>query len=144
MSRILIFAFLIALPFSVAAGQKKGVDSKVTDELIRLDKEWTAAEKRKDFAALNRIVGEEFMDTSALGHVRDRAQYMAEVGPYGSGISEPDEYVVRVYGKVAVMTHRTTLRDPDYQFRATHVWVKRDGRWQVVSTHYSTIRPDKK
>jgi ketosteroid isomerase-like protein len=69
---------------------------------------------------------------------------MSEVGPYGSGISESDEYVVRVYGKVAVMTHRTTLKDPDYQFRSTHVWVKLEGRWQVVSSHYSVIKPEKR
>ena len=144
MNKNLIIAFLIVLPFSNVFGQVKGSDSKLTGELIQLDKEWTAAEKRKDFAALNRIVGEDYTDTSALGRVRDRTQYMSEVGPYGSGISESDEYIVRVYGKVAVMMHRTMLKNPDYQFRSTHVWIKRGGHWQVVSSHYSVIRSEKK
>jgi hypothetical protein len=135
-------AFLL-ITSSFAFGQdspgKKSREQKIAEELIKLDKELTEASKRKDVAAVSPFIADDYTDTSSTGRVRNKAELLAEMGPYNDGKYLEDEYAVRVYGDTAVMTNRVTLTP--YQFRATRVWIKRKGRWQAVSTHYSVIRP---
>jgi len=135
-------AFLL-ITSSFAIGQdsagKKSREQKIAEELIKLDKELTEASKRKDVAAVSPFIADDYTDTSSTGRVRNKAELLAEMGPYNDGKYFEDEYVVRVYGDTAVMTNRVTLTP--YQFRATRVWIKMKGRWQAVSTHYSVIRP---
>jgi len=43
---------------------------------------------------------------------------------------------------MAVMTHRATVQGVrNIQFRSTHVWVKRGGKWLIVAHHGSGISP---
>jgi ketosteroid isomerase-like protein len=139
----ILLAALLLVFSSVALGQnnngKKSREQKITEELIKLDKELTEASKRKDIAAVSPYFADDYTDTSSTGRVRNKAELLAEMGPYNDGKFLEDEYVVRVYGDTAVMTNRVTLTP--HQFRATRVWVKRKGKWQAVSTHYSVIRP---
>ncbi|MFN2452709.1 MAG: nuclear transport factor 2 family protein [Pyrinomonadaceae bacterium] len=142
------FAFtllaLLLIVSSVALSQsnngKKSQDQKIAEELIKLDKELTVASKRKDVAAVSPYIADDYTDISSNGRIRNKAELLAEMGPYNDGKYVEDEYVVKVYGgDTAVMTNRVTLTP--YQFRATRVWIKRKGKWQAVSTHYSVIRP---
>ncbi len=60
---------------------------------------------------------------------------------------DADDVIVRVYGNFAVVTQRATVKDTlkgqrrDVQFRLTHVWVKRQKRWQIVHRHGTPILP---
>jgi len=139
---LVLVALLFVCP-SVALGQsggrKNSREQKIAEELIKLDKWLTEASKRKDVAAISPYIANDYTDTSSTGRIRNKSELLAEMGPYNDGKYVEDEYVVRVYGETAVMTNRVTLTP--YQFRATRVWVKRNGRWQAVSTHYSVIRP---
>ncbi len=139
----LVSVALLLIASSVVPGQgnndRKNREQKIAGELIKLDKELTEASKRKDVAAVSPYIADDYTDTSSTGRVRNKSELLAEMGPYNDGKYVEDEYVVRVYGETAVMTNRVTLTP--YQFRATRVWIKRKGRWQAVSTHYSVIRP---
>ena len=54
---------------------------------------------------------------------------------------------VSVYGKVAVMTGLNRSQasfkgmDASGEYRFTDVFVKRDGRWQVVTSHLTRVAP---
>ncbi len=139
----LVSVALLLIASSVVPGQgnndRKNREQKIAGELIKLDKELTEASKRKDVAAVSTYIADDYTDTSSTGRVRNKSELLAEMAPYNDGKYVEDEYVVRVYGETAVMTNRVTLTP--YQFRATRVWIKRKGRWQAVSTHYSVIRP---
>ena len=56
-----------------------------------------------------------------------------------------DDFRIRVYGDAAVVTFRSTYTsqfkgiERTGQERFTDTWVKRDGQWQCVATHYSRI-----
>jgi hypothetical protein len=52
-----------------------------------------------------------------------------------------DEYVVRFFAPdVAVMTHHATVTgEKPLQYRSTHVWVNRGGKWQIVAHHSSEV-----
>jgi hypothetical protein len=51
-----------------------------------------------------------------------------------------DDYMVRVFGNMAIMTHRGTIEgERNLQYRSTHVLMKRDGCWQLIAHHSSEI-----
>jgi ketosteroid isomerase-like protein len=73
-----------------------------------------------------------------------------EIGNLKSGDSVvkyavADDFMVRVYGDVAVVTFRHTSKgeekgkDTSGQFRITDTWVKHAGLWRCVAGHSSRI-----
>jgi len=124
---------------SIAFGQyKKG---SVEEELIRLDKAWTSAELKGDKKAAEALVAKDYVGTTQRGASEDRAQYLAGVVP-NADMVKSDDYKVTVYGNVAIMTHRGTVEGVrNIQFRSTHIWMKRKGKWQIVAHHGSRIAP---
>ena len=124
---------------SIAFGQyKKG---SVEEELIRLDKAWTSAELKGDKKAAEALVAKDYVGTTQRGAIEDRAQYLAGVVP-NADMVKSDDYKVTVYGNVAIMTHRGTVEGVrNIQFRSTHMWMKRKGKWQIVAHHGSRIAP---
>jgi Low affinity iron permease/Domain of unknown function (DUF4440) len=71
--------------------------------------------------------------TGPLFHFSDTWQLVIEVKVY-------------LYGNTAVVTVLSTWRgkenNQEYssKFQATHVWVKQEGRWQLVAAHVSPVK----
>jgi len=142
MKRALLILMIVTAAGSIAFAQKdtnsKG-DGKVIAELIQLDKEWTAAEQRGDKEAASRFVADDYLETLQGGRFQNKTQYLEAIKPATNKVAE-DEYVVRVFGKMAIMTHRVTVTgERNFQYRSTHIWMERDGRWQLVAHHSGDI-----
>ena len=139
MKPILSVVVLVLGLSSVATGQyKKG---SVQEELIRLDKAWTAAELKGDKKAADALVSEDYVGTTQQGEIENKARYLAGVVP-NADMVKSDDYKVTIYGNVAIMTHRATVEGVrNIQFRSTHIWMKRKGKWQIVAHHGSRIAP---
>jgi hypothetical protein len=139
MKLILSVVVLVLGISSIAAGQyKKG---SVEDKLIELDKAWTSAELKGDKKAAGDLVADDYVGTTQRGEIENKAQYLAGVGP-NSDMVKSDDYKVTVYGNTAVMTHRATVSGVrNMQFRSTHIWMKRNGKWQIVAHHGSMVAP---
>jgi hypothetical protein len=134
--------------------QTKPVGEKVAtpsaeQELITLDKEWGEAGLRGDSTVLERILADDFIGNSPAG-VATKAQNIAEAKTTAANITNAtyvaDEYTVRFLDpNTAVMTHRAVEKglnkgkEYNDQHRSIHVWVKRDGRWQVVASQATPI-----
>jgi len=117
-------------------------------EILRLEEERRQAILHNNAAAMDRLLGEEFIVTDNEGRTHDRADELALYKNKRRQTQswEASDVKVRVYGDAAVVTERAVVKDVldgkprDVEFRLTHVWVKRDGRWQVVArqgTHIS-------
>ena len=140
--RILAVALLTALASSVALAQSNADEG----ELIKFDKEWSAALERKDRDALNRIMADDF---TSSGGTMNRAQYIErnlkrsadDAVNLKNFTSVPSNYTVKFKGgEMAVMTHDTVEKGEykgtsftDHR-KSLHVWMKRGGRWQVVAS----------
>jgi hypothetical protein len=124
---------------STAFGQhRKG---SIEEELIRLDKSWTAAELKGDKKAADALVADDYVGTTQRGEIENKAQYLASVVP-NADMVKSDDYKITVYGNTAIMTHRGTVEGVrNIQFRSTHIWMKRKGKWQIVAHHGSLIAP---
>jgi hypothetical protein len=140
MKRVLFAVVSLLIAASFAAAQNKM--SKVEADLIQMDKDWTAAELRGDTKAASMYVADDYWATLGDGTVQSRAQYIADLKA-SKDTDMADEYVVRMIGKdVAIMTHRGTVSGAQpVQYRSTHVWVNRGGKWQIVAHHSSDIAP---
>ena len=124
---------------SIAAGQDK---KAIEEELIRLDKAWTAAELKGDKKAAAVMLGEDFVGTTQRGQIQNKAEYIAGVTA-NSDMVKADDYKITIHGNIAVMTHRSTVEGVrNIQFRSTHVWAKRDGKWLIIAHHGSQITPE--
>ncbi len=139
MKHAFVAVFLVLGISSIAIGQyKKG---SVEDKLIQLDKAWTFAELKGDKKAAAAIVADDYIGTTQQGEVENKAEYMAQMGP-NSDMVRSDDYKVRLFGNTAIMTHRATVEGVrNMQFRSTHIWMRRGGKWRVVAHHGSRILP---
>jgi hypothetical protein len=134
---------------SKPVGEQVATTPSAEQELISLDKSWGDAGLKGDSAVLERILADDFIGNSPTG-VATKAQNIAEAKTNAPNITNAtyvaDEYTVRFLDpNTAVMTHRATEKGlnkgKEYtdQHRSMHVWVKRDGRWQVVASQATPI-----
>lgn len=117
-------------------------------ELTQLLKDLNAALVKADVAFLERVLHEDYTHHRPHGTVEDRAQYLenrkARRVNFESLVA--DEINVRVYGDTAVLTYRSTAKGKDQQGaideqrRWTRVFVRRDGRWQLVHSQGTPIQ----
>jgi ketosteroid isomerase-like protein len=118
----------------------------VEQELVKMENEWARAWQLPDPAALETLLADDFTLTSSRskGEVMNKRQYVDTTLKLvrGDGYSF-EKMSVRIYGETAVINacfqQNATFAGSDWSgdFLLTDVWVKRDGRWQVVARHAS-------
>jgi ketosteroid isomerase-like protein len=141
-----------ALAFSAVAVLLSGcASSEIKTEPIailkQLDQERIQAQIGADATALDRLYAEDFIGIGPSGTVRAKAQVLADFtsGSLRFQTITTDDVQWRVYGETAVETGRSTMIGQDKgktvprDNRFTRVWVKREGRWQLVANHYSLL-----
>jgi len=120
-------------------------------ELTRLQNGWATARIKGDVAFLENLYAKEFRITAINGSVVERD---ADIAVFASREMKP-EYIrdedmkVSVYGDAAVVTGIENLKGTykgmpgEFSVRFTNVFVRRDGRWQLVAGHGTEIRKSK-
>ena len=113
--------------------------------LIDLQIDWMAAWQRLDYDRLEELLAPEFTLTSARSDwLVDRAEWLRLLDQVRNESFEYSDFLVRVFGDAAVVKSRLSqvarVGDQPWNetFMLTDVWVRRDGRWQVVARHSST------
>ncbi len=112
-------------------------------EIIDLEHQWAQAIVENDMDELERIVGQEYTlaaNNFPGGRTRlSRQEWMTTVPAYEVHSYNFRNVVVHAYDDAAVVLAdldlQATVRGVDRSggFAVTDVWVKRDGRWQVVA-----------
>jgi len=126
--------------------------NEVEKEIWKLEEELTQTEMRVDVEALDRIYAADIMVTAPIGICVDKPAVMDEVRQ-AAGLARVKRYDkedlrVRSYrDDTAVTSYRIQAEatfegtEINRQFFITNVWLKREGRWQVVARH--TAQPEK-
>jgi ketosteroid isomerase-like protein len=113
----------------------------VTDELVALSRELVRAVQQHDTRRLELLLADEFTLDGAAGNLRRAELVEAAAGDYRIDDFEYEEIDVEHFGNMAVVvsryrqTGRLGDRDASGQLRITDVWIRRDGRWQIVRRH---------
>lgn len=118
-------------------------------EIIDLEHAWMNAWVAGDRATMERILAPDFQLTSALGRRMTGAEWLeAALGPIRTERFTWESLEVRpvgTAGDVAVVHGRANQRgradgrEWGGAFLVTDVWVRREGRWQVVARHGSAL-----
>lgn len=113
--------------------------------LLKIQDEWATARVKRDVPYLERLYAKEFRVQSMNGSVVERDD---DIANFASGALKP-EYVkdedmkASVYGDTAIVTGIEKMGGTykgnrgDFVVRFINVYVRRDGRWQLVA-HQST------
>ena len=119
--------------------------------MIELERQLSEALVKEDAAVLDRLWSNDLVFTFPDGKVSNKTQRLAGQKPAAQGSQSDsensnDEVKVYLYGNTAVVTVLSTWRGKENnkayssQFQATHVWVKQEGRWQLVAAHVSSVK----
>jgi hypothetical protein len=113
----------------------------VAHELVQLAQELASAVQRHAGSRLDELLAAEFTLQGAAGQM-DRDEFLqAASGPYEIDEFAYDEIDPEVYGNTAVLVSRYRqvarlgTRDLSHEMHVTDIWVRREGRWQIVRRH---------
>jgi ketosteroid isomerase-like protein len=147
MKIMLLVLAVVGVLLTGCASSESEIQSDPTMVLKQLDQERIQAQIGADAVALDRLYAEDFIGIGPSGTVRAKAQVIADFtsGSLRFQSITTDDVQWRVYGDTAVETGRSTMIGQDSEKivprdnRFTRVWVKRQGRWQLVANHYSLL-----
>ena len=155
MKRMLAVAALTMAASSLALGQMAGKKANYANQkgdsveqaMMQMEEELRVAISKRDMKAYARIVGDDYVFTNQDAVIRTKAQMVSayDAGSINYESVVFDEIKVHAYGDTAVVTGRSTqkMKDNDKditgQFRYTRVYVKRQGKWQLVATQSTRI-----
>ena len=151
MKRILVITILIVAVSLYVQGQSKDRrDKDLQQELMRLQREQFEAEDKRDIAALDRILSDDFFFTAPNGAVSNKKKFIEDVKsnnePETGETINYDDITTHDYGKTAVVSyllivngHDKDGKDNTSRYRNTVVWVKQ-GSWRMAAIHVSRVR----
>ncbi len=122
-------------------------DGAEEQAVMQVEREWVAALVKSDKAALEKILAKEWA-SNADGEVGSRADTLKAItaGALKFESAQIRDLSVRVFGDVAIATSTVDAKGtfsgkplPALQ-HSTDFFVKRDGRWQAISTQNTTIK----
>src|SRR5687768_12502155 len=147
---LLFFKCLILVSLLPGVSQKPARETRQSrdiKELTRLESVWNEAHLRGDAAALDKLWAEDLFVTVPDMPVMNKEESLAiwKSGKMKFDIYRTSDIRIRVYGDSAVVTGQLVrIRDANSKefeddWRFTKVYVRRDGRWQVVAWHGSHV-----
>ena len=122
--------------------------TKAEEDLIKIQNDWAAARVNGDIAFLERLYAKELRIHSTNGSIVERD---ADIANFAAGALKPDyikdvDMKVSVYGETAVVTGIENVGGTyngnygEFSSRFINVFVRRDGRWQLVAGQGTEIR----
>lgn len=129
------------------------------DEILEQEDRLASAKRTLDLDAIDRIYADDLLLTGVLGEptcsksavmdemrrgIAQRDAAKAAGTPFDTRAENEDTKVV-AWGDTAIANYRfvVTVKGPNLdlrrRYRTTNVWVKRDGRWQIVAAHMAFV-----
>ena len=128
-------------------------------EILRQEEQLADAKRTLDLDALNRIYADELLMTGVLGE--PTCTKAAVIDEARRGVAQRDSAVaggqafetscnnedvtVATHGDTAIANDRFVGKftgpnvDVHRRYRTTNVWIKRDGRWQIIAAHTAFV-----
>ncbi len=117
------------------------------DEVRKLEREWLDAYEKRDPEAMQRIIGDDFVIYFPDGASQKKADIVRMMERMRGSQRPPSKFstedvTARAYGDTVILSGRVISQTGDEREvqRYTDTWVRRDGKWQVVSSHLSNAK----
>ena len=135
------------------------MSTTMMQEILREEERLSDAKRTLDLDAINRIYADELLMTGVLGE--PTCTKAAIIDETKRGIAQRDsaaasgqaiemtctneDVTVKTHGDTAIASYRFVVNctgpnvDVHRRYRTTNVWIKRDGRWQIVAAHTAFV-----
>ena len=122
-------------------------DGSEEQALYQLERDWAAANLKKDTAVVDKFLAKEFVSNQP-GRTLNKTQLLSEMkaNPAKIESAENSDMVAMVFGDTAVVhgiyTEKSTTngKDTSLKGRYTEVYAKRDGRWQCMTQYSAQVQ----
>jgi len=142
---------LFALTIILACCFCISAQSKLEQKLMQLQRAEDEAETKKDFAALERLLDDNYIFTAANGAIYTKKQLLDEVKANAGVVSTEsltyEEIKTFDFGKTALVNYLLIVKDKDKdgkdtmsRFRMSALWIKRKGGWRIAAVQATRVR----
>jgi ketosteroid isomerase-like protein len=142
------YSFLVTVVFALGAalfGQKNS--NEMEKEVMKVEEEFGEAMIKNDADRIGTLLADDWIIIDPDGAIMDKARFLSAIrsGALTHEAMDSQEVRVRIYGTTAIVTALTSSKakymgqEFSTRERATDVFVKRDGRWQCVTTQLTTF-----
>lgn len=116
------------------------------DDVRQIQDRFDHAELTGDRETLRELIADDFLSIGPRGFVLDKEQWINRHDEFTYHVLDTGEVDVRTYdGDVAIVRdvqrNRATYQGHDVAVntRVSQVWVRHDGRWQLVAIQFSPL-----
>jgi ketosteroid isomerase-like protein len=141
-TRIIAVAALYLLGCFTASAPAQDRSDEAT--IRSLESKWTDAYKQRQIAPLATMLADDYVITMEDGSTLSKVGFLSHnMGPLRVEVAEMLDLKIRMRENVAVVTGTYHERGTDggkaydYHDRLTDVWMKINGKWQLIASHYS-------
>ena len=135
------------------------MSTTVTEEILWQEEQLSKAKRTLDLDAIDRIYADELLMTGVLGEptctkaaiidetkrgIAQRDGAAASGQAFETSCSNED-VTVKTHGDTAIANYRFVVKctgpnvDVHRRYRTTNVWIRREGRWQIVAAHTAFV-----
>ncbi len=128
---------LLAAAAPAQADHAPAVQAQTEAGVLATEALWAQALQRRDTTALDRLLADDFMDTTWQGLRRPKSAVLKGLATNGPQPMDLGEMVVRLYGGAAIVRGLNTIHASDGSVRArirfTDVFIYQSGAWRAIS-----------
>lgn len=128
--------------FAQTANKTTAAGAVTVEELKQLDRKWLDAERRYDVAYCEKFFADSYVLVLADGQMLTKREWLGILGSATERptleVLNPDDIQVQLFGNVAILTDRTTIKGHDSkgssmdgQYRVFRVVIKQNGTWRA-------------
>lgn len=142
-ARIAIYAaVIVCLSATVSSAQANAPSSRPEDQVMKVERDWLAADAKGDVASLRQIISDDFMGSSFDGGLLTKEDIIPEGGgPGGFAGATPGQSNVRVFGDTGVLMGTiNTAGSQAKPIRVILVCQKRSQGWQIVAAQLGSTQ----
>ncbi|HEX6821522.1 MAG TPA: nuclear transport factor 2 family protein [Candidatus Sulfotelmatobacter sp.] len=120
-------------------------DSPDIATLRTLETKWADSYKNRQVDVLSSLMADDYVITMEDGSVYGKVGFISHTAQPSEKVSlvEFGDLKIRMHGDAAVVTGsyheqgESAGKPYDYHDRMTDLWMKMDGKWKLVASHYS-------
>lgn len=136
-----LLACLLGSCWLTASGQ----ESSEAATIRAMENKWADSYKNRQVDVLSSLMSDEYVITMEDGSVYGKVGFISHTAQPSEhvDISEFSDLKIRMHGDAAVVTGsyheqgESAGKPYDYRDRMTDLWMKTDGKWKLVASHYS-------
>lgn len=143
-SIFLISAFLFSITAQTISVQSDQ-DSVTIKQLTDLEFKLNELLVERNFDAYSTYLADDYIRISADGKMKNKSEVLQQFTNSKTARVVPEILKIRIYGTTAIMTIHLTITTEEKEMSSvresilTKVFIKRDGRWVMVSNQGTTI-----